>query len=539
MNAKKKVWMLLGSFLMLLIALLVFFRVQLRQTIAGSMVSERQLENLKSSLNVVEDSQTVIRCNGEEIPYDKEQDVYYLPQTSLRHWMYEMKFSTSEGDMEIYWCEDPYWKDLEAAIAEGHAFEFVATDHKAMKMGKMVFTGLPMLKLEKLETLEEDYFYCKVTVLDPFHNNNGRYEITHCYGYYDLRGKTSRIFPKQGWNLDLVDEKGAQFQMEMMGLRKDDDWKLNALYSDATKIKEMVCMDLWNEIAETTESPYDAGTDMEYFELIVDKEYQGLYGMMEQIDYQQLSLNKEEDVLYKGYSWPEEDDRYVEDFTNRGHFNGQVIKPGNQAITKETWQPVLEYIKATNFDYAKESADAEALYEYTRKHMDLDNMLNIDLYIQALYASDNLYKNIYIAADRKSNGEYTLWKLPWDLNYTFGEDFLLEEDDRTIYNYEWAEEIMPDFMITEILLESGNQEFARVLNQKWQKLRNDILSTEHVRELAEGYRECLVSSGALSRDSKKWPKSPHENSLESMLEFHERRLTFLDGYYASFLNDSR
>ena len=166
-------------------------------------------------------------------------------------------------------------------------------------MGKMVFTGLPILNLEKLETLEEDYFYCKVTVMDPFHNNSGRYEITHCYGYYDLRGKTSRIFPKKGWNLDLVNEDGTSFHMEMMGLRKDDDWKLNALYSDETKVKEMVCMDLWNEIAEKTESPYDAGSDMEYFELVVDDEYQGLYGMMEQIDFKQLSLNRDEDVLYK------------------------------------------------------------------------------------------------------------------------------------------------------------------------------------------------------------------------------------------------
>ena len=371
----------------------------------------------------------------------------------------------------------------------------------------MVFTGLPILNLEKLETLEEDYFYCKVTVMDPFHNNSGRYEITHCYGYYDLRGKTSRIFPKKGWNLDLVNEDGTPFHMEMMGLRKDDDWKLNALYSDETKVKEMVCMDLWNEIAEKTESPYDAGSDMEFFELVVDDEYQGLYGMMEQIDFKQLSLNKDEDVLYKGYSWPEEDDRYVEDFTNRGHYSGQVIKPGNQPITSENWQPIVEYIKATNFDYAEESVDADVLYEYVQEHMDLENVLNIDLYIQALYASDNLYKNLYISADRKSNGDYTLWKLPWDLNYTFGEDFLLEEDDRTIYNLEWSQEIMPDFMITEILLKSGNQEFTKALNAKWQELSNGILSTQNVKKIAEEHRELLCKSGAILRDGKNGRKA--------------------------------
>ena len=529
----KKIYLFFASVLLILTIMVVFMGMQLQQTVVGSMISSKELENLKEELCLTEDTTLRILCNGEEIPYDEAYETFYLPQLSSRQWLYEMKFSVSDSDMEVYWCEDPYWKRMEDAIAEGHVFEFVFMDQQSLQMGKIVFTGLPILNLDKIETLEEDYFYCKVTVIDPFHNNSGRYEITHCYGYYDLRGKTSRIFPKKGWNLDLVNEDGTPFHMEMMGLRKDDDWKLNALYSDETKVKEMVCMDLWNEIAEKTESPYDAGSDMEFFELVVDDEYQGLYGMMEQIDFKQLSLNKDEDVLYKGYSWPEEDDRYVEDFTNRGHYSGQVIKPGNQPITSENWQPIVEYIKATNFDYAEESVDADELYEYVQEHMDLENVLNIDLYIQALYASDNLYKNLYISADRKSNGDYTLWKLPWDLNYTFGEDFLLEEDDRTIYNLEWSQEIMPDFMITEILLKSGNQKFTKALNAKWQELSNGILSTQNVKKIAEEHRELLCKSGAILRDAEKWPESPHNNSLDQMLEFHERRMEFLNDYYTS------
>ena len=527
----KKKYLFTGSFLLLLLIAGVLYKIQLNQTIAGSMISSKKIESMSRELETIGDSKISILCNDEMVPYDEESGIFYLPQVDSSHWMYEMKFSVLESEMKVYWCEDPYWNNLDDAIEKGHVFEFVAADHKNITMGKMVFTGLPMLKLEKLETLEEDYFYCKVTVLDPFHNNSDRYEITHCYGYYDLRGKTSRIFPKKGWNLDLVDETGVPFQMEMMGLRRDDDWKLNALYSDATKIKEAVCMDLWNEIAETTEAPYDAGSKLEFFELLVDGEYQGLYGMMEQIDFQQLSLDKEEDVLYKGYNWPEEGDRYVDSFTNRGNYCGQIIKPGNQEITEELWHPCIEYIYATNLDYEEDSVDTEVLYEYILTHMDLENVLNIDLYIQALYGSDNLYKNLYIAADRGADGGYQLWKLPWDLNYTFGEDFLLDEDDRTIYHYEWSEEIMEDFMITEMLLNSENQEFVEALNLKWKELREGILSTEHVAELAQMYRSRLNDSGALLRDKKKWPYSPHTDSLEEMLSFHENRLAFLDGHY--------
>ena len=252
---KNKICLFLGNLTVALLILLFLLGIQLRQTVAGTMISEKQWENLRSSLDLSDDTGIQILCDGIEVPYDEETKSFYLPQLSSGRWMYEIKFTTAGEDKKIYWCEDPYWKNMGKAISEGHEFSFVVIDEKTIQPGKMVFTGLPMLNLEKLETLEEDHFYCKVTVLDPFHNSSGKYEMTQCYGYYDLRGKTSRIFPKKGWNLDLVDEAGVPFQMEMMGLRRDDDWKLNAIYSDGTKIKEAVCMELWNEIAKTTESP--------------------------------------------------------------------------------------------------------------------------------------------------------------------------------------------------------------------------------------------------------------------------------------------
>lgn len=531
---RNKRWIFIGSLLLLGGILGILLQMQLHQTIAGSMISKTQLDHMKKKLTVTENSGFRLFCDGEQIPYDAETNTFYLPQKASRKWLFEMKFSASEENTKIYWCEDSYWRNMKAAIAEGHEFVFAAADREIVQTGKIVFTGLPMLELEMLETLEEDYYYCRVSVFDPFCNDSGLYEFTHCYGYYDLRGKTSRLFPKKGWNLDLVNEDGSQFKMEMMGLREDDDWKLNALYTDATKIKERVCMDLWNELAEMTEAPYDAGTNMEFFELLTDDSYQGIYGMMEQIDYKQLSLDKETDVLYKGYNWPEDDNIYMDDFINRGNYCGQLIKPGDKEIAQEIWQPMIEYIEATNFDYTEESADADTLYQYVQEHMDLENLLNIDLYVQALYASDNLYKNLYMAADRREDDEYTLWKLPWDLNYTFGEYFYLEDDNRSKYDPDLAEAIMGDFMVTEILLQSGNQEFAEILNEKWQQMRNGVLSVEHVEELAVKHLNKLIDSGAYARDEQKWPKSAHNTSLEPMLEFHERRLYFLEGYYASF-----
>ena len=98
---------------------------------------------------------------------------------------------------------------------------------------------------------------------------------------------------------------------------------------------------------------------------------------------------------------------------------------------------------------------------------------------------------------------------------------------------------MEDFMITEILLNAGNQEFSEYLNKQWKTLREGVLSTDHVRNLAETYQSRLVNSGALLRDEKKWPNSPHNVSLDEMLDFHESRLAFLDGYYSMYLMECK
>ena len=333
----------------------------------------------------------------------------------------------------------------------------------------------------------------------------------------------------------MVQENGEPYQTKLFGLREDDDWKLNALYPDATKVREKICFDLWNELAEKTESPYDAGTRMEYFELVWNGEYLGLYGAMEQIDYKQLSLEKEEDVLYKAYAWPLESypDLYAPEKEEYGH----LIKEADREITDDLWVPLQEYVRAANFASENETWTAEIFYDYLQEHMNLDNFLNLELYIQSLYAYDNKYKNLYIAADLREDEGYTLWRIPWDLNYSFGDRFSVENKALTTYQLEWAYELMPQFMMSETLLQSGNEEFAQLLNEKWAELTSGVFGVENVQKIAEENMKLLTSSGAFERDAKRWPEGPHDTSLAEILEFHSCRQNFLSEHYQSYLNE--
>lgn len=542
---KKKVCLIIGSVLLFLIVMFALWRRQERNSIAGSVISEKKEMRLLNSLDFSEKLEYSLLFGRERVPYDAAEDRYYLPQTADPDWQREQSFSLAEEGMELFWCEDPYWGKMEEAIAEGHAFEFIVSDGKRADTGEIIFTGLPMIRLETQEILEseedpeETYYYCKVSIFDPFHGNTERYEVVNCFGYLEMRGKTSTVFPKKGWNLSLVKENGKDYDISLFGLRKDHDWKLNALYSDSSKVRESVAMELWNELAAQTSSAHDTGTNMEYFELMMDQGYQGLYGAMEPVDYAQLSLDKTKDVLYKTYAWPREGNVDETLLDGAEDFCGNLIKNGNRTITAELWQPLKEYVNVTNFSEKQEKADLEELWDYVQSFMDPDNFMNSELFVQTLYAYDNKYKNFYIAADIDIDheGSYTLWKIPWDMNYSFGDRYSIENGTLTLYQSDWSEEIMKEFMLSESFLESGNREFTILLNEKWKNLKNSVFSLENVQRIAEEKWDQLQDSGAFARDRERWPDGAHADSLKELLEFHSRRLEFLDEHYTSFLEE--
>lgn len=534
----KKMYLFAGTITVFLVILSLFLKFQNMQTIAAAILTEAKQSELEEQYKTSENMIYQLLFEGENVPFDQAKDTYYLPQTTDGNWLKEDSFTLESKGQKLYWCEDDYWDDLNAAIADGHEFAFLVTEEEYIAKGKIVFTGLPMMTIERIDELATDIYYCKMTAFDPFHNDAGLYEVTSGYGVFGLRGRTSKKFPKKGWSLDLLKENGDPYKVSLFGLRADDDWKLNALYPDATKVREKIGIEIWNELAAQTDSPYDAGTNMEYFELILENDYQGIYGAMEQLDYKQFSMDKTEDVIYKSYSWPREGHTDETTVGDSIEYCGHLIKTADRDISRELWQPLLEYVGVTGFKSEDLSYNSEKIFQYINEHMNMDNLLNCDLFIQLLYAYDNKYKNLYINADIKEDG-YTLWKVPWDLNYSFGDRYINKEEDAlTCYNLEWANEIMPEFMITEMLLESGNREFAEILNEKWEELQETVFCLENVQKIAETQMNLLISSGAFARDEVRWPDGPHETSVEKILEFHDARLGFLDEHYGSYLNEN-
>ncbi len=62
-------------------------------------------------------------------------------------------------------------------------------------------------------------------------------------------GPAAGSLRKKSFGIRLFDEKGNSQNKSFLGMRSDNKWILNALYSDTSKIREMMAVGLWNEIS--------------------------------------------------------------------------------------------------------------------------------------------------------------------------------------------------------------------------------------------------------------------------------------------------
>ena len=67
-------------------------------------------------------------------------------------------------------------------------------------------------------------------------------------------------FEKIGYKLKLLENDGTTKRKETLpGMRKDDSWQLKALYSDRSKLRDKLSTELWNNIADLTQTKADTG----------------------------------------------------------------------------------------------------------------------------------------------------------------------------------------------------------------------------------------------------------------------------------------
>ena len=498
-----------------LIILVIYLNLERMQSVFNKGIMNVQVLSMEEIETLCAGKEEVflepcVTLSDTAVAYDSSNNMLLIPQ-SLEKEYFQGRLSVPEG--ELYFLEEEAFGDKADAISRNQVFRlFWITDTQCW-MYNVYFTGMPVLCLTT-ETEENEESFGSMWLYDPYRAGNGCSDI-ECV--WHIRGNTTRQYEKSNYKLTLTTEK-----VSLLGMRQDDDWILHALYDDDGMIHNKISYEVWKRIAGSNQVSNDEGISMEYVELFKDRQYLGVYGLSERIDKKELALGGK-DILYKwrqtGY--PGEDDFYDE---LTGEMDPHFVMEYPIEHVPMNWEPLMQW---TSLFLNEEYTD----YDAGRALLNMENAIDYNLFIMLSCADDNMQKNTYLWADYQQDGSYHFIKIPWDLNMTWGNSWIDE------YNYKfnkyqqknlestwsWAPDIYKLYL-------NDPAGVGEMIQKRWQELRNNIITKESLKELADAQYQYLYSSGAYARNAWVWPTEGDYWSDEYIYEYIDKRIDFLDNY---------
>ncbi len=370
-------------------------------------------------------------------------------------------------------------------------------------VGTMTPQSLPLINIESdADSTSHEYFVDgRITIVQY-----GGDTITH-YCLIRRRGKTALFLPKKSYSIKLVDEEGEKVDDNLVGLRTDNTWILDAMGIDMLRMRNRVLFDIWNEYSHTmwdTKFNNRNGTVGTMVEVFINNEYNGIYCLSDKVNRQLLNLRKArvnddgsvtvKGLLYKGKSSGLSNALldYVEDRTDTLKWNTIELQYPDEYPSLQTWQPLMDLI-----DFNGKS-ELEYFKEHYNEWYYVDNLVDYWTLIIAFGLDDMPYKNTFLSTP-DINFEHRYMITPWDLDACLGRGC----DGKEIYVSASLFRLNA-YAPYNRLIPYNIDGFKNSIAQRWLQLVENQLSPsnleQHINAIAQRYKE----SGAWAREYDRW-----------------------------------
>lgn len=481
---------------------------------SSQVIGEREAQRLKQERKASDKKLlTGLLCAGEELPFSKQEGAFYLPVDMEEQEWETVTFSAADSGVKVYLLDNPLLDDKQEAVRSGKSYRLLAVDKTSYREYALIFSGLPILTLDTDSGAEIRYEEIYGTM--RFYEADSKKDwVTSRVMSGHIRGGSSRLNPKKSYKITLYKKNqtgsGAlrRSKESFLGMREDDEWLLYSMYSEDSKVRDKLSQDIWNESgALAIESQGFYGYRMEYVEVFQNGEYWGIYGLMEPVDYKQLALTGENESQPEEYLYKQKDPGVYE------------LKGSHEAVDAEHMEVLDTYL-------AYLEADDETFAEVMPELIDVDNALDVWLYLQAVIGMDNIQRNIFYPAVWEED-RYRIRFMPWDMDYTWGNVHDFDAGNRTRF----SEEILTMRIAWKvgdrlILLDVDNA--REKVASRWKELRRSVYSDEWLEEHIDAYAHQVVDSGAFGRDEALWINGGHNSDYESLKALARERMAFLD-----------
>jgi len=391
-------------------------------------------------------------------------------------------------------------------IAGGKSYPVTAMTGSGPVEGYLTFTWLPVIELEG--EFGNEYVEGNVTVNAPDSSQSKSDMLAKLKwrgGITNTAGKH-----KRNYHIKFIDETGAKKNQRLLGLRKDNHWKLDGGQIDLLRVRNRVSTDLWLDMSrdpwhKSIDSTVVNGSRGKLTEVILNGHYHGIYSLIEPIDRKQLALTKHDEINneFHGQQWNAKS--YAATWRLPAYNNysstwngNEVSYPDFEEVNPTDWSTLYN-----SFEFGRRcdsTDDFETLTDSVGYYFDLPVLEDYFILIVVLQALDNETKNIYYSCYDKANGAPRLTITPWDLDISLGANTL---------SYMTAELVKPDRPVNwinhvtmgDVFLRSGHRN--DIIDRYWE-LRRTWLDTESLVSRYQRAVDDLEGCGAAAREEARW-----------------------------------
>ena len=328
-----------------------------------------------------------------------------------------------------------------------------------------------------------------------------------------LRGETASKYPKKSYRLELSVQKA------LLGMRKDDDWILFALYNDHQRLNTKLSMDIWNSLDE--DNPTAILPKTRYVKLYLNAEFQGLYLLAEKNDRKLFKLDKAQNnidssLIFQAKYWTTlnkyEKQCWEQDWPNEDE---------DIFIMDEILTELISFINNTPDDIFFDPN----IGIYSK----FDKLNLIDFYVFNFFIQhkDFWSKNYFIA---RNTNPSKFFLIPWDFDSCIGGrwDLYSAKENRELT-------IREKNRLFDRLLSNDN--FRQDCNNRWIDLRESVWKEEKiVNKLSDNYEEIddilEIELKMWQRERKKKEEIEVDKHIKDLFQWISDRLIFCDSYFS-------
>jgi len=326
------------------------------------------------------------------------------------------------------------------------------------------------------------------------------------------RGNFSNILPQKPYNVETRFADGTNLNVSLLGMPSENDWILRANYNDKSLMRDAMAYDLFRSMGH-----YAPRTRIT--ELLLNGSYNGIYTLTERIKRDNgrvaiATLNPNEnsgDDLTGGYIIKVDNfnanNSWVLSYSPPDHPNYIVrmvyVYPTPELIS----EPQKTYIQGfiNGFETALYSSDFEDANTGYRAWIDPRSFIDYFLVNEVARNVDGFKKSRFFHKDKDSNGGLLKAGPVWDFDWAWmnvqecyfgatdgsGWSHHINDCDPDVRSPGWMIRLLQD------------PAFANELQCRYQDLRNNVLSAEHIFQFIDS-TAAVVAQGQ-ERHFDRWP----------------------------------